>query len=202
MNIGKLIKEKRLSLKLSLDELSKRSGISSSYLHKIESGVKNHPSLKVVNKIFKVLDIKDEETTNLFGLKISDFKEMSFGEFMKNRRLSKGLSLSDLSEKCGYSPSYLHRLENQKNKTPSVEVAGKIAVALDFTDEVGMLLGVPTANFSYSNTNFDDNYFFMQMNDLFDRETFEEMIRMKIKHENVFNAWVNAFKLTYRELEK
>ncbi|MGB9856798.1 MAG: helix-turn-helix domain-containing protein [Dictyoglomaceae bacterium] len=50
MNVGKKIRELRKERNLTLEELSKRTGLSLSYISLIERGLKN-PSLKALEKI-------------------------------------------------------------------------------------------------------------------------------------------------------
>jgi len=54
----------------------------------------------------------------------------SIGEFIKERRLSKGWSKRALAEKAGVSHSEVHRVENGERMNPSVPVLYAIADAL------------------------------------------------------------------------
>ena len=56
-SIGERIKEQRSNKGLSLDKLSKLSGVSKTYLSEIESGVKSNPSADVLLKIATALDV-------------------------------------------------------------------------------------------------------------------------------------------------
>ena len=54
----------------------------------------------------------------------------SIGEFIKERRLSKGWSKRALAEKAGVSHSEVHRVENGERMNPSVPVLYSIADVL------------------------------------------------------------------------
>lgn len=55
--IGKNIGEIRKSRGYSLTQLAERSNVSKSYLSNIERSVNKNPSIKVLNRIAKVLDV-------------------------------------------------------------------------------------------------------------------------------------------------
>lgn len=59
----------------------------------------------------------------------------SVGEFIKERRLSKGWSKRALAEKAGVSHSEVHRVENGERMNPSVPVLYSIADALGVPKE-------------------------------------------------------------------
>jgi transcriptional regulator with XRE-family HTH domain len=53
---GKIIREKRNSLKLKQDELSEKSGVAIKTIHSIELG-KGNPSIKTIIRIFESLEL-------------------------------------------------------------------------------------------------------------------------------------------------
>jgi len=55
--IGKKIKRIREQKGFSINELSEKAGVSKSYLSYIERGIQKNPSLQVLSKIAKTLDI-------------------------------------------------------------------------------------------------------------------------------------------------
>ncbi|MCX7845808.1 MAG: helix-turn-helix transcriptional regulator [Dictyoglomaceae bacterium] len=76
MNIGNKIRKLRKEKNLTLEELSKKTGLSLSYISLIERGLKN-PSLKALEKIaecfginpaifFKEEDINEKESIEVF----------------------------------------------------------------------------------------------------------------------------------------
>ena len=57
MSLGKIIREKREQLRLTLDEVGSRTGFSKPYLSTIETGkVKNPPGDQLLAKLEKVLE--------------------------------------------------------------------------------------------------------------------------------------------------
>lgn len=72
--------------------------------------------------------------------------EMSnVGDFIKERRLAKGMSKRALSEKAGISHSEVHRIENGERLNPSVPMLIALADALGIPqDDILMLAGYRT----------------------------------------------------------
>jgi len=60
-NIGKNIKKRRTKLGLSQEDFAQKSGVKYTTLTKIESGVIKTPSVLMVEKIAKVLEVPIEE---------------------------------------------------------------------------------------------------------------------------------------------
>lgn len=56
-NVGSYIKEKRELKELSLKDLEELSGISASYINRIENGSRNAPSVPILTQIAQCLDI-------------------------------------------------------------------------------------------------------------------------------------------------
>lgn len=65
--MGKAIRERRLSLKMSQEDLSASAEIDRSYLSEVENGKKN-VSFTSLHKICKALDIKASQLLKLLGL--------------------------------------------------------------------------------------------------------------------------------------
>lgn len=57
---------------------------------------------------------------------------MSFGKNVKQARKAKGLSLQDLSDRCGVSRSMLSKIEREE-KNPTLQLACQIAEGLEMT---------------------------------------------------------------------
>ena len=64
--LGEIIKQQRNSMSLSLSKLAIMSGVSQSYLHKIEKG-KRFPSAIILQKIAKPLGFQENELFMLAG---------------------------------------------------------------------------------------------------------------------------------------
>ena len=60
---------------------------------------------------------------------------MTFGEFIKEKRLSKGINLRKLAELTGIAPSYLSDIEQGKRNAPAPEKMAKIIEILNLTEE-------------------------------------------------------------------
>ena len=60
-NIGENIKRRRTKLGLSQEDFAQKSGVKYTTLTKIESGVIKTPSVLMVEKIAKALDVSIEE---------------------------------------------------------------------------------------------------------------------------------------------
>ena len=63
-NLGKIIKQQRISIPLTLQELSKISGVSSSHLGRIERG-ERFPSARILRSIAKPLGFEEQELFTL-----------------------------------------------------------------------------------------------------------------------------------------
>ncbi|GAB6169088.1 hypothetical protein JCM1393_15480 [Clostridium carnis] len=76
MVLGKYIKQIRCNKNITLKELSELTGVSESYLSRIENGVKTNPTTSVIERIQEVLgvDILDRKivfiTTELKGIRV------------------------------------------------------------------------------------------------------------------------------------
>jgi XRE family transcriptional regulator of biofilm formation len=55
--IGQSVKQLRAEKGLSLNELAERAGVAKSYLSSIERDIQSNPSIHVLEKISKVLDV-------------------------------------------------------------------------------------------------------------------------------------------------
>lgn len=56
-SIGEFIRSKRKEKGLSVRELARRTGVSQPYLSQLETGSHNNPSLDILRKICKQLDV-------------------------------------------------------------------------------------------------------------------------------------------------
>jgi transcriptional regulator with XRE-family HTH domain len=65
-NLGRILKQQRLSLPLTLRELSAMSGVSASHLGRIERG-ERYPSGSILRRIAKPLGFEEDELFTLAG---------------------------------------------------------------------------------------------------------------------------------------
>ncbi len=64
--LGKIIKQQRITIPLTLQELAAKSGVSSSHLGRIERG-ERFPSAHILRKIATPLDFEEDELFTLAG---------------------------------------------------------------------------------------------------------------------------------------
>lgn len=60
----------------------------------------------------------------------------SLGILVKHYREKRGMSLQDVYEICGVSPSYLNRLEKHERRAPTTKILRKVSTALRIPAEV------------------------------------------------------------------
>jgi transcriptional regulator with XRE-family HTH domain len=65
-NLGKIIKQQRISVPLTLQKLTDQSGVSSSHLGRIERG-ERFPSAHILRKIARPLGFEEDELLTLAG---------------------------------------------------------------------------------------------------------------------------------------
>ena len=65
-DLGKIIKQQRITMALTLQELTAKSGVSSSHLGRIERG-ERFPSAHVLRKIARPLGFEEDELLTLAG---------------------------------------------------------------------------------------------------------------------------------------
>ena len=65
-DLGKILKQQRITVPLTLQELSTESGVSSSHLGRIERG-ERFPSARILRKIAKPLGFDEDELFTLAG---------------------------------------------------------------------------------------------------------------------------------------
>jgi len=65
-DLGRIIKQQRVTVPLTLQELAKESGVSSSHLGRIERG-ERFPSARILRKIAKPLGFDEDELFTLAG---------------------------------------------------------------------------------------------------------------------------------------
>jgi transcriptional regulator with XRE-family HTH domain len=65
-DLGRILKQQRVTVPLTLQELAKESGVSSSHLGRIERG-ERFPSARILRKIARPLGFNEEELFSLAG---------------------------------------------------------------------------------------------------------------------------------------
>ena len=80
-DLGKIIKQQRVTTPLTLQELAEESGVSSSHLGRIERG-ERFPSARILRKIAKPLGFNEDELFTLAGFlspQVSGVEEKTSG---------------------------------------------------------------------------------------------------------------------------
>jgi len=78
-NFGKILKRQRVSMPLTLKELSDMTGISPSHLGRIERG-ERFPSARILRKIAKPLSFEEDELFTLAGYLSPQLPAMAEGD--------------------------------------------------------------------------------------------------------------------------
>jgi transcriptional regulator with XRE-family HTH domain len=86
-NIGQLIKQRRITIPLTLNELSINSGVSSSHIGRIERG-ERFPSARILRKIANPLGFGEEELFMLAGF-LSDSSSIQENSGSYNHQMLK-----------------------------------------------------------------------------------------------------------------
>lgn len=129
------IRQVREDKGLSLQDVSRRSGVSVSYLSEIERGTKQ-PAAKTVEKLTSALGISREQVTKNTG-----GSEIGIGQKIRIVREERGISLTELARFAGISVSYLSEIERDVVK-PGVETLKALAENLNVT--IPQLMGSMT----------------------------------------------------------
>ena len=72
MTLGEFIKSRRSEIKMSRNQLATKAGISHTEVHRIETGERKQPSLKVLCSIADALNMPQEELLKYAGYAPSD----------------------------------------------------------------------------------------------------------------------------------
>ncbi|MGI6700802.1 MAG: helix-turn-helix domain-containing protein [Christensenellales bacterium] len=72
MTLGEFINKRRNDIDMSRNQLAKKAGISHTEVHRIETGERKQPSLKVLCAIADALNIPQEELLKVAGYTPSD----------------------------------------------------------------------------------------------------------------------------------
>ncbi|WP_081825605.1 helix-turn-helix domain-containing protein [Bacillus sp. UNC41MFS5] len=81
MSFGKYLKVKREEKNLSMNKLGELVGITAMYISQLESGKRNNPSIEVLHKLSKSLEVPNEELMEAAGyigsrtMEVEDFIE-------------------------------------------------------------------------------------------------------------------------------
>ncbi len=132
-NPGAVLRKYRRRRGYTLKDLARSTGLSVSYLSEVERGLKT-PSLESLQRMCEALNISEA-----LVLKPAPPAEprparsdgegempMTLGQKLRLQREREGLSIKEVAEACGISPSYLSDVERDAVQ-PSVEVLKRLA---------------------------------------------------------------------------
>jgi transcriptional regulator with XRE-family HTH domain len=127
--VGPVIREQRMAVKLSIDQLAARSGVSPIHLLKIEKLKVRNPQETTIRKIAQGLEVA---CSSLFGmdqaLRNPNLDEVSCGEILQQLRWERDLSLRQLGRITDMNFAHLGVIEN--GVTPRELTVVKIAQGL------------------------------------------------------------------------
>lgn len=117
-----------------IDKEKAKDNISEEVVLDIENKMKSDEVVSFINTLSSFdkdrIETEISKKIRLFRNKLNRVVPVDFGIWLKQLRVSKGLSLKGLEEKCGVTASYIHRLETGARKTPTIPVVEKLAEAL------------------------------------------------------------------------
>ena len=76
-SLGKYLRERRVAKGLSLRELADKSGISHTEIHRIETGKREYPTIRILMVLSKTLDLPDDEILRYAGYKSKDGEDVT-----------------------------------------------------------------------------------------------------------------------------
>ena len=130
MNIGERIKNRRIELDLTVDELAKRLDKNRATIYRYEKGDIEHFPITVIEPLAAALN-----TTPAY---LMGWDNVRLQKNIKNRRMQMGLSQEELAERIGYpDPSIISDIENGKLISYHSEL-DRIASALNTSSEILM----------------------------------------------------------------
>ncbi len=122
MTVGKRIKNRRLELNMSVDELAKRLNKNRTTIYRYEKGDIENLPLDILEPLAEALDITpgylmgwhDESKDN----GPSTIEEVTMGDVFKALRVGNNLSIQEFSSEIGISADYISKYETGKAQIP------------------------------------------------------------------------------------
>ena len=131
--LGTTIRNARIAMGFSIQDLSNKSGISTSHIYKIET-VKTIPHLFTLRALCDALGINYVEFLEKLDYSISN-GESNLGNTIRNARIAKGLSQHDLSELSGVTQAQISHIESGESIPQSATLKKLCApLSLDFEE--------------------------------------------------------------------
>lgn len=121
---------------------------------------------------------------------------LTFGSFIKEKRIKKHYSLRDISEEIGISNVYQSSIETGKRPAPSYEILSKLSNALQLdAEETGMMFDLAAKSKNTRSVAYDIADYINE------NETVHKAIRYSIKNnipESEWLAFFNSVKKKYK----
>ncbi|HWQ75999.1 MAG TPA: helix-turn-helix domain-containing protein [Syntrophomonas sp.] len=119
--VGSRLRRLREERGLSLNELSRQSGVSAAHLSEIERSLST-PSLKTLEKLAQVINVP---TGQLFPTN----EEETLGQKVRRLRETMGLTQKDLGDMVGITDSMITQIENDRTQ-PSIKVLNSLGKSM------------------------------------------------------------------------
>jgi transcriptional regulator with XRE-family HTH domain len=119
--VGSRLRRLREERGLSLNELSRKSGVSAAHLSEIERSLST-PSLKTLEKLAQVINVP---TSQLFPTN----EEETLGQKVRRLRETMGLTQKELGDMIGITDSMITQIETDRTQ-PSIKVLNNLGKSL------------------------------------------------------------------------
>ncbi|OGO23512.1 MAG: hypothetical protein A2144_00080 [Chloroflexi bacterium RBG_16_50_9] len=135
---GARIRELRIKARLTQRKLADSIGIDFTYISKLENGQLPPPSEKVISRLAEVLAVKRDELIALAGKipfdiarELQNRARLVFGVKVKELRMKRHLTQSELAGRAGIDATYLSKIESGIMPPPRENVILRMAEALN-----------------------------------------------------------------------
>lgn len=117
MTIGKRIKDRRIELNMSVDELAKRLNKNRATIYRYEKGDIENLPVDILESLSKALDTTPQYLMGWNGEHASQ-KEVTIGDVLKALRLSNNLTIEEFSKEIGIPVKEIENYEARKGQIP------------------------------------------------------------------------------------
>lgn len=124
---GKLQREVRKQLKMSIRSLSEKAGVSHSYLSQVENGTRSAPSTEIIKKIANALNYDYFALMRAAGHMDAN---LTLGQMIKQRREKNKKTIEELADEVNFPLSKMKEVENGE-LIPSSQILKNISEVLD-----------------------------------------------------------------------
>ena len=129
--VGKLIREARINLGLTYEELAILCEMTPRHLQRIEEGKVKKPHVKTLKVVSDYLKLDFHQLMKICGYVKPDLPENTLAELVKNSRLCKGYTQKELAIMSGVSRNLICYVERGVRTKIHLENLKNIAICLD-----------------------------------------------------------------------